>query len=109
MMTVRLTYREMASFMDNAEQDLTVRRACVYDAAGQRLAELRRPLAAEVAVRECGNCTHVQQIGDFGGNVIYVCGHPRNTCAVTVSRTHTCERHDLRREPGDDLEYDIWY
>lgn len=103
-----LTHRNLAAYLMEAEQDLTVKHGQVLNAAGEVVAEVRRPSAADLIVKCCANCKHAQKTKDFWGNVIYIC-NLNPAYQVTVSPTHLCDNHAGPELPSDlGLSYDIW-
>lgn len=109
----KLTFKELAAYIDAAEQELTVRHTSVYDAAGNRLAEVRKPLASELPVRACYNCLHAEQGRGLWGEEIYFCPKAvkpgSKAISVTVSRNGLCEHFTAKADEGYGLSMDIWY
>ena len=103
-----LTHRNLAAYLMEAEQDLTVKHGQVLNAAGEVVAEVRRPSAADLIVKCCANCEHAQKTKDCGGNVRSIC-NLKPAYQVPVSPTHLGATHAGPELPSDlGLSYDIW-
>ena len=108
-----MTIEQLIAFIDEAAMTLTVRHTSVYDAAGNQLAEVRKPLASELPVRACYNCLHAERSRGLWGEEIYFCPKAvkpgSKAISVTVSRNGLCEHFTTKADEGYGLSMDIWY